>query len=164
MPKWQDNNNQLQCRIGTISFFHTMGLDVSITFSPSYHTGFWEHIFPFSLSSFGVFHDGQSHISGIWNKSLPGGLGQREFPTKTATLLPGACALHTSRSPHSTPMEHRRVYAGLAFSSALGSQVFQGSAISQWTHRIYRAFIIFLAIDKESPQSQGNNHNANIKA
>ena len=57
MPKWQDNTNQLQCRIGTISFFHTMGLDVSITFSPSYHTGSGNTFFPSSLSSSGVFYD-----------------------------------------------------------------------------------------------------------
>lgn len=146
MPKWQDNTNQLQCRIGTISFFHTTDLDVSITFSPSYHTGFWEQIFPSSLSSSGVFHDlANLTLQGYGTRACLEALGKQP---KTATLLPGACAPHTSRSPHSTPMEHRRVYAGLAFSSALGSQVLQGSAISQWTHQIYRVVIIFLAIDK----------------
>lgn len=101
----------LNGRITTISYNAELGPSVSSTLwvlmwalpSPLHIIQGSGNIFPFSLSSSGVFHDGQSHISGIWNKSLPGGLGQREFPTKTATLPPGACELHTSRSPHPHP-------------------------------------------------------------
>ena len=80
MPKWWDNTNQLQCRIGTISFFHTTGLDVSITFSPSYHTGFWEQIFPSSLSSSGVFHDlANLTLEGYGTRACLEALGKQNF-------------------------------------------------------------------------------------
>lgn len=148
-PKWQDNNNQLQCRIGTISFFHTMGLDVSITFSFISYTGFWEHFFLFSVFSEFSMMDNLT-FQGYGTRACLEALVKENFPPKTATLLPGACELHTSRSPHSTPMEHTeesmQVWPshqpwGPRFSKA---QLFPSGPIE------FTELTIFLAIDKKS--------------